>query len=131
MLCSDEISKNKQSLTWWSKYFYNADSYRDFSTGDLLTVPVTDVFPNLRNHMDKYGCEFEIDNGIHSCTNSAIEVCIDANEGILVIDDGHHRFNDAINAGQKQVKVLIKKIKSCNNSLYFALSDNQIEELSK
>lgn len=95
-----------KALQWWVKNYESANDFSDCKKGVSMSVDINDVFPNLRS------TEFEIEDGDYSFTDSEIEVfeC----EGLLIICDGHHRFNDAINNGSNRVNVVVVEKKVSN-----------------
>ena len=99
---------NKKSIEWWNKYCNSANDWFEKEVGDIINASIYDIFPNLRCF--KNGCEFEIIDK-KSFTSGIIEVSICTVTGLLIIEDGHHRFNEAILDGHNRVdvKVICKK----------------------
>ena len=119
------VEKNKKALSWWSKYYNSANDFRP-NIEDVINVSIYDVMPNLRNE------EFEIKEGVTSFSTSEIEVFTNK-AGVLIICDGHHRFNDAINAGKERVDVVVKELNVSNiftgTNFFYELSDEHLNQL--
>lgn len=85
---------------WWVKNYQTANEWFEKNIGDEMSVSIFDVMPNLRT------TEYQIEKGAKSQTNAPIDVFVNK-QGVLVIADGHHRFNDAISLGKIRVDVRI------------------------
>jgi len=99
--------KNIKTFSWWNANIESANDFSDSKIGEVMSVCITDVFPSLQMCSHPAGCEFENAHLSSSMTDGPIEVMVDSNDGYLVIRDGHHRFSDAIKAGDKYVKVVV------------------------
>jgi hypothetical protein len=127
MLSLELLQKNKTGLSWWAKNYNNASSFDDVEAGSALNVSIYDIMPRLTNE------EFEISEGSVSFTDSVIEVFTNKDD-VLVICDGHHRFNSAVKNGHQRVDVIVKETRVSNLftgiSLFYSLSNDQVSELA-
>lgn len=128
MKYSDLVNKNIKTLTWWANYYSTANDWFDKKIGDIINVSIYDVMPNLRMFHNVTGCEFEINNQI-SYSSEIIEVFIDKKSGVLIIEDGHHRFNEAIKRGDKRIDVKITSMYSAERILLSKISDEEFNSL--
>lgn len=127
MLPDQKIEKNKKALSWWCRYYESASNFLGYGVG-IYDVSVYDVFPNLRAHHSETGSEFEIQD-TKSVSKGPIEVFVDKHDGIIIIQDGHHRFHEAISRKANMISVRIMGTKSHETYLYNALSPGQRETL--
>ena len=109
--------KNKKTLEWYFNYSKNANDWFEKEIGDTIEVSIFDVFPNMRCFDNETGCEFEQTNLNKSHSNGPIEVNVCSITGLLFIEDGHHRFNEKIENGEKLVNVIVISKKQSNRML--------------
>ncbi len=112
--------KNQKTLAWWEANFDTATRYNPILVGELLKVPITDVFPSLDFWDHPTGTEYETAEYGTGKTRDPISVSIERRENILIIEDGHHRFNDAVIDKKRQVSVKIISVKSAYLAPFFA-----------
>jgi hypothetical protein len=125
LMGKNHILKNIRTLAWWAKHEYAAKEYKHLPLGAKVSVPVGDLFPSLnRNNVDA-SCDFEIPSGYQSRTRETIKAMVCKEYGILIIVDGHHRFNDALNAGSENITVeIVKKDEEAEKIAYRWIAHN-------
>ena len=128
MESSELLRKNIKTLRWWANYYSTANDWFEKEVGDVLNVSIFDVMPNLRMFHNVNGCEFEIKENL-SYSTDIIEVSIDKESGVLVIEDGHHRFNEAIKSGKKRIDVKVVSIRYAEKILLSKISKEEYNSL--